>query len=378
MRCFVIGPIGDQLAAPGTEPRQVYERGLEVLELVIRGACDRLSPPIEAFRADEIDVPGEIPQQVFEALRDEELVIADLTDANPNVMYELGIRHALGRCTIQIGEHNRLPFDISTIRTVQFEHSASGLLQARDRLLRVLNAAVGGNCPPTTAGQIIIGGRAAVASDEPRIPEPIPGLEEDDQDEQAEFTTDASDGDAPGMLEALADSEQSIPELGEKIASLGSLIERVGEIAVQHTPAMTNAASAGAKLAVASRYASDLDPVARQMDRESVELEVLAKSIDQGLDVLFAYLEANPGSIASNRVFLESVVVMATSAKQNADQTLKDLAAVISSQTDMARILRPVLRLLVAALNRTAENFLVLARWGDSAARILALDPPEG
>ena len=40
-------------------------------------------------------------------------MIADLTQANPNVMYELGLRHTQKKLTIQIGEAGRLPFDVT-------------------------------------------------------------------------------------------------------------------------------------------------------------------------------------------------------------------------------------------------------------------------
>jgi hypothetical protein len=68
---------------------------------------------------------GEIPEQVVRELRDADVVIADPTDADPNVMHELGLRHTTDKLTIQIGERGRLPFDVSTIRTIQFVRTES-------------------------------------------------------------------------------------------------------------------------------------------------------------------------------------------------------------------------------------------------------------
>jgi hypothetical protein len=48
-----------------------------------------------AFRADELNRPGIIGQVYIERLLDADLVVADITFANPNVYYELGIRQAL-------------------------------------------------------------------------------------------------------------------------------------------------------------------------------------------------------------------------------------------------------------------------------------------
>ena len=61
-------------------------------------ACTAFGP--EAVRADMISCTGEISEQIFRELRDCTVVIADLTGANPNVMYEPGLRHNTGRVTI--------------------------------------------------------------------------------------------------------------------------------------------------------------------------------------------------------------------------------------------------------------------------------------
>jgi len=47
------------------------------------------------IRADKISEPGIITTQIIGHIVDAELVIADLTDKNPNVFYELAIRHAI-------------------------------------------------------------------------------------------------------------------------------------------------------------------------------------------------------------------------------------------------------------------------------------------
>ena len=67
------------------------------------------------MRADGLLRAGEITEQVFRRLRDDDVVIADLTGANPNVMYELGLRHTREKVTLQVGEYGRLPFDVNVI-----------------------------------------------------------------------------------------------------------------------------------------------------------------------------------------------------------------------------------------------------------------------
>jgi hypothetical protein len=55
-------------------------------------------------RSDKIPRPGDVADQIFAHLRDDPLVIADITGGNPNVMYELGARHTRHHASIQLAE----------------------------------------------------------------------------------------------------------------------------------------------------------------------------------------------------------------------------------------------------------------------------------
>jgi hypothetical protein len=110
--CFVIGPIGE----PGSGIR---ERSDNVLEYVIEDAIEEYG--YTAVRADDISEPGIITTQIIERIMQCPLVIADLTDHNPNVFYELAVRHAARRPVIQLIESEQeIPFDIANTRTVHF------------------------------------------------------------------------------------------------------------------------------------------------------------------------------------------------------------------------------------------------------------------
>ncbi|MBL4808479.1 MAG: hypothetical protein JKY43_00275 [Phycisphaerales bacterium] len=113
--CFVISPIGE-------EDSETRRRSNLVLKYIIRPAVEPLG--YTAIRADEIDKPGLITSQVIQHIVDDKLVIADLTEQNPNVFYELAIRHALRLPYVQIiRKADRIPFDVAGTRTVQFDHT---------------------------------------------------------------------------------------------------------------------------------------------------------------------------------------------------------------------------------------------------------------
>lgn len=94
---------------------------------------DLLKPAIEAagleiFRADEERSAGDIKTDMFQELLIADLVVADLTLDNPNVWYELGVRHALrarGVVLVQ-GPRSTQPFDIYTDRKCCY-HLKDGL-----------------------------------------------------------------------------------------------------------------------------------------------------------------------------------------------------------------------------------------------------------
>jgi hypothetical protein len=131
--CFVISPIGEE----GTEIRR---RADQVLKHIISPAAKECG--YESIRADTISEPGMITSQVIQHLLDDPLVIADLTGRNPNVYYELAIRHAVRQACvqlIQIGEP--IPFDVAQSRTIQVDHhDLDSAARCREELIRQIQS----------------------------------------------------------------------------------------------------------------------------------------------------------------------------------------------------------------------------------------------
>ncbi len=112
--CFVICPIGDA----GSEIRR---RSDQVLRHVIEPAVERFGYRVS--RADKIAEPGMITSQLLQRVINDHLVVADLTDRNPNVYYELAVRHAIRKPLIQMIQRGEaLPFDVAGTRTINFDY----------------------------------------------------------------------------------------------------------------------------------------------------------------------------------------------------------------------------------------------------------------
>lgn len=84
---------------------------------------------LECIRADDIIHSGVIDKPMYENLLEADLVIADLSTANPNAIYELGVRHALRpNTTIIIAESQfKFPFDLGHVVITSYEHLGKGI-----------------------------------------------------------------------------------------------------------------------------------------------------------------------------------------------------------------------------------------------------------
>jgi tetratricopeptide (TPR) repeat protein len=113
---FVAMPFGTKTAADGT--RIDFNR---VYGELIRPALEAAG--LEPFRADEELRAGEIRADMFQELIAADLVVVDLTTDNPNVWYELGVRHGLRARGVVLVYGSRSPaaFDVYTDRKLRYE-----------------------------------------------------------------------------------------------------------------------------------------------------------------------------------------------------------------------------------------------------------------
>src|SRR6266849_5410286 len=106
----------------------------------IRAACGRF-PGVTSDRADDWSKTGRITDQIIEALKRADLIIADITGPNANVMYEFGYAHALGKKVIVLNADRESPFDVRDYR--QILYSPDDLPSAEESLTRFVQTALG-------------------------------------------------------------------------------------------------------------------------------------------------------------------------------------------------------------------------------------------
>jgi hypothetical protein len=119
--CFVLMPFGKKPDSAGNliDFDAVYEK---LIAPAIRDAG------MEPLRADEEISGGIIHKPMFERLGVCDFAVADLTTANANVFYELGVRHAVRphSTVLVFAEGGRLPFDVAPVRALPYRLSPAG------------------------------------------------------------------------------------------------------------------------------------------------------------------------------------------------------------------------------------------------------------
>lgn len=113
--CFYIAPIG----AANSDARKHSDLFLgSIVEPAI------MSLGLKVVRADSIGQSGIITRQILDYILKSRLVVADLSFHNPNVFYELALRHAVRLPIVQIIRHSdNIPFDINQMRTISIDDS---------------------------------------------------------------------------------------------------------------------------------------------------------------------------------------------------------------------------------------------------------------
>ncbi len=131
-RCFVVSEFG--------RSEQIRSERKQTVKHLVRKVLEPRGYMVQ--RADDIDDLGQITHQIIERLLDDELVVADLTGLNPNVFYELAVRHAARKPVITlmtVGES--IPFDVKDVRTVFYDlHDPDKLEAAQQELGQKVDA----------------------------------------------------------------------------------------------------------------------------------------------------------------------------------------------------------------------------------------------
>lgn len=130
---------------PGQERFDVFvalpfqPRFFAVLDDAIRPAC--LARGLTVGYGNDLCSPKSIIHEVWSLIYNATTVIAECSTLNPNVFYEIGIAHTLGRHVILLTQDlKELPFDLQHLKTIEYSPDPAGLAALGDRLGKWLEA----------------------------------------------------------------------------------------------------------------------------------------------------------------------------------------------------------------------------------------------
>jgi len=104
--CFTIMPFGGWF--------DTYYDGIYKPAIVAAG--------LEPRRADDLFRPSKVVDDIWDLTKRADVILADLTGKKPNVFYELGLAHAIGKPAILVVDDlNDVPFDLRALRVIDYD-----------------------------------------------------------------------------------------------------------------------------------------------------------------------------------------------------------------------------------------------------------------
>lgn len=124
-RCFFVSPIGSE-----TSPERLNSD--IVMEYILRPVLNPLG--YEVMRADQDPAPMMV-RSILKDLLESDLVIADITGGNPNVFYEIAVRHCVGKpCITLLKKAEKAPFDVFGIKYISYDQAAPDVARTCEQL----------------------------------------------------------------------------------------------------------------------------------------------------------------------------------------------------------------------------------------------------
>ena len=141
-KCFVVMPFGVKPRNDGTDRTYNFDK---VYRVIIQRAI--MNVGMQPIRADETEGSRVVHADMFKDLRDRPVVLVDLSLLNPNVLYELGIRHVMSPTgTVLMANEEtvkKLPFDIALSRTISYRYDGEYMdWDEVERVIPVLQASI--------------------------------------------------------------------------------------------------------------------------------------------------------------------------------------------------------------------------------------------
>src|SRR3989338_4804166 len=194
---------------------------------------DLIKPALESVgydvrSADDLINQQNILKDIVCSVDQADLIVADLTALNANVLYELGIAHTLGKPTVMITQDiNEVPFDLSPYRIIQYSPHYKDTRRLQENLTEVANK--------LKEGSLSFGNPAADFA--PSIQQGRKAIQEDVKHhvKKVELGEILEVEEELGMWDFAVEVEQSLNEIGNSMKRMNKTTQTFGEKMGTHT-----------------------------------------------------------------------------------------------------------------------------------------------
>ncbi|MEV6424779.1 hypothetical protein [Streptomyces sp. NPDC051662] len=347
----------------GQSPPGERHRSTVLYEDIVRPACAELG--LTFLRADRLTEAGLPMDQLLRMFTEVDVVVADLGGSGAELSFGLGVRHALGRCTVHVTEGTeQLPGPGTTPR-IPFPSHAAETVTARRQLTSVLAEVLGGGSVPSLPGGSTPGPGAEPTAGPGAEPTAGPGAE----------PTAGGDEDAPGLFDLVVEAEAQLEAVSGDMADVESAMTDLGEMMGLIGEDMARVSHPGAsmnmRMAVINRLAKAIDGPA---DDLAAAAERFAARMGASADALRAFLEWAANT--PRREWPEGAegvleqVLTASEEVQDAAGAFQEVVALISMFGSSSRQLRRPSRQISTSLQTIFRSVAVLDELRDLAAAL--------
>lgn len=268
-----------------------FDAGFDaVFDLVIRPSLE--SEGLEVLRADTLDTRQNILKDVIGGITNADLVVADISVANANVYYELGVAHGLRKPTLLLTQSvEEVPFDLRSYRLLVYSTHIARSDVAKSELAGVARGFLDGRILFGSPVTDFAGAEVWAAVD--------PGDEHDPP-----IGESLSEDDADGVLDSIVKTEESSAVLIATIEAIGESISDVGVKVARHTEDMESASTqqgaTRAALAVTLATARDITKFAEALEGQLPLFESSSVDMVDGFTKYADWLMTHPGADTSD------------------------------------------------------------------------------
>lgn len=241
----------------------------DVYDFLIKGAL--IEAGYQVKRADDIKSQSNILEDIVKGIIESDLIVADLTDSNANVYYELGIAHALQKKVVLITQDiDELPFDLRSYRVIGYSTHFARMDEAKTELSQLAKEAFEGSLP---------------------FGNPVKDYGSISNINQSIFPTVKNNNDLSelGFLDHIVEVEENFEDLTEIVEVVGyKLVEELTPEITKTTQILTTASDLTSKQKrnVIKELAGHVDTYASFLKLKNDEYRALNKKLETSIEIV--------------------------------------------------------------------------------------------